>query len=487
MSVQIYRKYPFLPKAKKIVEDIDLKLLMHDNIYHEVRELGTYRLASSLSSTKSSLGTPITDQDVKDYVLSFFYSRLILSAADNINLVRYVAFAEAKRACKFLEDDSNKNLLEVCRGMNLDVNQHNDTFSISFIDYIKSASNLRSNKKWKLSNRGVKDGRVTRLSKKTLIRLLMEVIRTDLANLPAPTKEISEHFKDIIASLQSKADERKASLSLDFGKFNLEEKAPPCFQQHMAALQSGYNVSQHGRFFLTTFLSSLGQDHEKIMQLFATAPDFSESVTRYQVEHITGISSETKYSAPSCETLKGTGICPGGNALCNQISHPLSYYFVSGETEKSINDRWQRIIASTLHIANKSVGDVDALLDDFLKLPLNSTSEPTSRSLNDIHNFMEETSRTRVKVSIFKGESFPWDSDDKKTYLRYSFAELSDEQGNKMRSIAIMDWSKGIMLKKAQDDGIELFVDLVPLSNELCSKIFTDKKLRCHILDVKLG
>ena len=486
--MQIYRKYPFLPETKKIIEDVDPSALIHDNIYHEVRGLGKFRLSSSLSNKQSFSDTPITDRDIKDHVLSFVYSRLILAGSDNVNLIRYIAHAEAEAACDFLENDSDRNLLKVCKGLNLDVRQRKDTFSMSFIDYITSASNLRG-RKWKLSNRGVKDGRVIGISKKTVIRLLMEVIRSKLSdsdNFPTPSKEILNHSADILASLQSKADERKASMSLDFGKFNLEEKAPPCFQQHMAALQSGFNVSQHGRFFLTTFLSSLGQDPEKIMDLFATAPDFRESVTRYQVEHITGKTSDTKYSAPSCKTLKGTGICPGGNALCDQISHPLSYYFARGETEKSSDNRWERILASTLHIANKSTDNVNDLLEDFSKLPLNPTSKPPSRALSDVNNFVGEVSRVRVKVSNFNGVSFSLDSDDKKTYLRYSHVQLSDNKGNNIKSIAITDWSKGILLEKARREVINLSVDLVPLSNNLCSKIFNSNEPKCHIIDVKV-
>ena len=148
--MQIYRKYPFLPEAKKIVEDVDLSTLIHDNIYHEVRELGEFRLSSSLSNKQSFTDTPITVRDVEDHVLSFFYSRLILSASDNTNLIRYVAHAEAEAACNFLENDSNQNLLEVCEGLNLDVKLRKDTFSMPFIDYITSASNLRD-KKYKLS------------------------------------------------------------------------------------------------------------------------------------------------------------------------------------------------------------------------------------------------------------------------------------------------------------------------------------------------
>ena len=69
--------------------------------------------------------------------------------------------------------------------------------------------------------------------------------------------------------------------------------------------------------------------------------------------------SDTKYNAPSCKTLQGTGVCPGGNALCHQISHPLSYYFVRGETEKGNDTRWGRILTASLHIAGKSFNNIE--------------------------------------------------------------------------------------------------------------------------------
>jgi len=88
-------------------------------------------------------------------------------------------------------------------------------------------------------------------------------------------------------------------------------------------LQAGVNLAHPSRFFITTFLSSLNQDPEAVMRLFATAPDFKEAYTRYQVEHITGKTSSTQYSPPKCDTLVSSGVCPGPNALCRQIRHRL--------------------------------------------------------------------------------------------------------------------------------------------------------------------
>ena len=132
------------------------------------------------------------------------------------------------------------------------------------------------------------------------------------------------------------------------------------------------------------------------------------------------------------------------------------------------------------------MNNIDALLEDFTILPLESPSNPPSRSLSDINNFIDEVSRVKVKVSHFNGVSFSLDSEDKKTYLRYSHVQLSDNKGNSIKSIAITDWSKGVLLEKARREVTNLFVDLIPLSSNLCSKIFNSNEPRCHIVDVKI-
>ena len=66
----------------------------------------------------------------------------------------------------------------------------------------------------------------------------------------------------------------------------------------------------------------------EILKLFSTAPDYQEERTRYQVKHITGESSSTRYKSPGCQKMRTYGLCPTDkmNELCRQTSHPLSYY-----------------------------------------------------------------------------------------------------------------------------------------------------------------
>ena len=105
-------------------------------------------------------------------------------------------------------------------------------------------------------------------------------------------------------------------------------------------LQAGENLSHAGRFALAAFLHRAGADAETIVDAYRGAPDFDESVTRYQVEHITQRDGGVGYEPPECETLRSHGLCvrDGDSAatdpkdrardlLCfeDRLRHPLQY------------------------------------------------------------------------------------------------------------------------------------------------------------------
>jgi DNA primase large subunit len=110
-------------------------------------------------------------------------------------------------------------------------------------------------------------------------------------------------------------------------------------------LESGENLSHAGRFALAAFLHRAGADFETIVDAYRGAPDFDESVTRYQVEHITQRDDGRGYEPPECETLRSHGLCfregdasapqPSDRArdpLCFEpfLRHPLQYYRIRG-------------------------------------------------------------------------------------------------------------------------------------------------------------
>jgi DNA primase large subunit len=112
-------------------------------------------------------------------------------------------------------------------------------------------------------------------------------------------------------------------------------------------LERGDNLSHAGRFCIVTFLHRSGASFETIVDAFRGAPDFDESVTRYQVEHITLHDGGRGYEPPECDTLRSHGLCaregdpdapqPGDrqrDPICYEptLRHPLQYYRRRGGT-----------------------------------------------------------------------------------------------------------------------------------------------------------
>jgi DNA primase large subunit len=119
------------------------------------------------------------------------------------------------------------------------------------------------------------------------------------------------------------------------------ELFPPCIRAMRRMLEGGENLSHSGRFALAAFLHRAGADFDAIVDAYRGAPDFDESVTRYQVEHITRRDDGRGYEPPDCATLRTHGLCfregdpqardPAGRGrdpLCfeERLRKPLQYY-----------------------------------------------------------------------------------------------------------------------------------------------------------------
>src|SRR5207249_734425 len=110
-------------------------------------------------------------------------------------------------------------------------------------------------------------------------------------------------------------------------KVPMPEAMPPCVRHLIDSLDEGKNVQHMGRFTLASFLLNIGTGEEDVVKLFKPATDFSEKMTRYQVEHIGGKrGGRTKYTCPMCTTLKTHGVCYKPDEICETIRNPLSYY-----------------------------------------------------------------------------------------------------------------------------------------------------------------
>ena len=323
-------KYPFLRETTDYVKELDLK----------VEDLASPALATVLQRAEERVeeailytmtGVKLRNAEIE--ILSFPAAILLVIATENSFIKKRYALAEAKQAHEEMRLESREKILSIAENFSWKLTTNNRAeipceFSLSFVDYVNNTTHLRD-KKWKLVNRLLSSGNVY-LTRNEATRLLSEEVRKHIEkrleirerpSFPAIIIEAAERIKKLAVDKIGKAEME------GFPKITVQTAFPPCIEVLYQAFTSGRHLSHVGRFTLTSFLVNVGMSPEKVIELFRNFSDFSERVTRYQVEHIAGEKgSRTRYIPPRCDTLKTHGVCPGPEVLCQTIRHPLAYY-----------------------------------------------------------------------------------------------------------------------------------------------------------------
>jgi len=271
-------------------------------------------------------------------VLSFPIAVMIVAAAEDSHLKRRYALAEAKRVYNILRQENIKKLTEVAQEFNWKLNSAKidtrlpqtatSTLTLDFAHYLKNAAGFHEDK-WKLVNRIMISGHV-HLTRDEAARLLAEEVRDHIEkrldikvgfSLPETVAERAETLKQLFFS-------RRGKIRLEeMPKETVIDAFPACINQLYNAALAGRHISHVGRFALTSFLLNSGMTVENVMECFRQSSDFSERLTRYQVEHIAGgRGSRNKYIPPKCDTLRTHGLCPSRDEICQRVRHPLTYY-----------------------------------------------------------------------------------------------------------------------------------------------------------------
>jgi DNA primase large subunit len=223
-----------------------------------------------------------------------------------------------------------------------------DGMVVPLVDYVRLATPIRE-ADYRLVRQDVRHGAVVVRARRAA-RLLEEAIRRTLAEPIALTPEVVALVRakeaELLADVQARMPLPVARAGAGGGAL-FPDRFPPCVRKMRRALQKGENLSHSGRFALAAFLHRAGADSETIVDAYRGAPDFDESITRYQVEHITQHSGGAGYDPPECETLRSHGLCfragdptaddPRDRArdpLCFEewLRHPLQYYRTRGGT-----------------------------------------------------------------------------------------------------------------------------------------------------------
>ena len=341
VELSTHSKYPFLKASKSYVKDnaLSIEELLDDPLYERACAIGIERLDNAFKNRDVGDRNPITESDHIMELLSYPIARMIAVCIDDTYFKRRYALSEAYHTYKNLLNESTPFLLSISKEFKLNVKYLEDTnkLSIHFTDYLHNAPTRY--KEWKMINREVNNGYI-KISHKDLARLIQETLRARINNELDNRKcnqTVYKTFSSDIKRIQNTVTmHRKKIEAMPVGKLDVK-KLPPCMKEVLAAIQAGENVPHMGRFALVAFLNSLRLGTSDILKLFSSAPDFEEERSRYQVEHITGGISSTKYAPPGCEKMRTYGICPVEKMddLCKKTRHPLSYYKARWKQEKN--------------------------------------------------------------------------------------------------------------------------------------------------------
>lgn len=326
-------KYPFLREAVGLVDVLGLTVDdLADSNYSKVLDRAENRVLDAIlkGESEAALGDSLTE------LLAFPVANMFVTVIGDDFLDRRYALSEAVRANSLLLEESDARIAKMARvdfdwGLRL-VSERLDGrlygFELYFSDYLRNAAAFRE-PKWKLVNRLLRGGYVL-LTKPEVARLLQEEVQRRIYNLFS--KQVKLRLPDPLRARVdrlAKIFEENRSLITggELPKEALVDAFPPCMRHAFEGLMAGRRASHMERFALTSFLINAGMDIDDIMELFISVTDFDEQFTRYQIEHIAGLrGSRTKYTPPTCSTLRTHGICHNPDRLCKRVNHPLNYY-----------------------------------------------------------------------------------------------------------------------------------------------------------------
>ena len=364
-----FARYPFLPQASDwirsmaVEHNIDLDELLDGSWMEKARSRARIRLIDSIQSKEGVEvvgGDLFTEEGRIIEAFSFYYARLVVCASEDERLIARWAQAEAARAEQILIKD-HQNLSIIARTYISEIeqveqrnsplasdvsanyggalqqrrrSQSGPLWKIGFSDFIEICPKITGSR-WRLPNCDVHEGWVTLFeepqygSSAKLSRLLRERIKAGveaeaLGKMDEITMDLAVRLAEPVGMVRNlmatKASEAISLVGAD------ENDWPPCMRKAVAELANGVNLNHFGRLFLASMAATLALPKESCVSFFRGAPDFSESTTTYQVDHV----YQHGYTPSGCGKLKVNHNCPvlpGDDRLCDQpwLDHPLKY------------------------------------------------------------------------------------------------------------------------------------------------------------------
>ncbi|MEM0359933.1 MAG: hypothetical protein QXK06_01170 [Candidatus Diapherotrites archaeon] len=320
-DLEFAQKFPFSETGKRAVRELNVPL---DSVSENAKKSAIARIKTAFARKPYFVEHLEGHKELlEEELLSFPIAKIYISIIGQQKLFSLFAKSHADAAFELLEREKGDSLkIRLAQELNLRFSLPEDgLFSVKVLDFLNSSNGAPT---LKLVNQRLEKGSVL-LESQRFARLLSEKAFSEiLASLPVKTSGIPERLKEEALALSAEFRERQA---VEFKKMAGKTRLdffPPCMEKMYSELLSGKNLPHFARFDLTTFLNAVGMPEEEIIKSFSKAPNFDESITRYQVKKITkGGRLGKGYSPASCEKLRLHSLCI---AQCN-VKHPTQYYW----------------------------------------------------------------------------------------------------------------------------------------------------------------
>lgn len=173
-------RYPFSKEAKEIVSGVGSNAI--DYKY----------LDASKSQIEKALSNGIRYEEINinsvklDYIMTYLYSRMLISATKSAQLIRIYAMAEAKRSAEALLQADSTEIIKLARDMGLNLTKgfngksnsaKREELTIDFADFLK---NSPFGKGFDLANQRLSGGAIT-LNRGVAVKLVENVISREIA------------------------------------------------------------------------------------------------------------------------------------------------------------------------------------------------------------------------------------------------------------------------------------------------------------------
>jgi DNA primase large subunit len=334
-------KYPFTNEAKRRVDRAGIRL--DDLAKPENKDLVIKAMdfLEDLVNRGEKARTPLFGDSINVVLIHFL--AMAMAAHLNSRLWRRIADAESKLFSRNLAKEDPACIAYVARefGMRIEPSgrvaggQIARLFesSVNVWDYLKAMP--RNDPYWSLGSRPLIRGYVL-VNRLDLVRLVEESVEKQVINLISSFNKEKELFARIIEPVKDRLGNLQERVNIKYEPVNVKvtTRYPPCIESIMKEMRSGGNPSHMARFAYAAFMINALTDYdgleiedavERIINDFKTVADFSEKITRYQVEHISGLKGgRNKYLPPSCQEMNTLGLCPT-NLGCG-TRNPLQYY-----------------------------------------------------------------------------------------------------------------------------------------------------------------